>query len=198
MPDHSHNHNASRRVAADESRPASIGRGWRCAWATAGLALGLAAGCGQTNYSNALDTTLTVTNRIVGDTSLSASEKREQLAALGISDLTINLLLRDERTGNQFGGTLETAYNKVKDGQFTALTPDEIQLYGDATDETTFSDEQAQALQTFFAETQINTASELESYLDTPGNEFPEVLDAGEVRAVFIDFDPDDVLEDLP
>jgi hypothetical protein len=159
---------------------------------------GLAAGCGTLIYPDALNTNLTETNGIVNDPDLDGAEKRSQLAALGIPETTINALLRDTRTANQFGGTLESAYDKVVGDNFTGMTPDEIQLYGDATDETTFSDEQAQALQDFFGATGINTATALETYLDTPGSEIPAVLDAGEVRAVFVDFNPDDVLDDLP
>lgn len=164
----------------------------------AGAAALFAAGCGQTNFPDALDTTLTDTNRIISDADLAPNEKRQQLAALGIPDLTINLLLRAERLANQFGGTLESAFNRVINDQFSQMTPDEIQLYGDATAETTFSDQQAFDLSKFFVNNSLNSAQQLEDYLDTPGNEFPSSLNADEVRAVFVDFDPNEVLDDLP
>ena len=165
----------------------------------AGSAVLWIAGCGQTNFgSEVLDTDLTATTRIVNDADLTGDEKRQQLAALGIPDTTINALLRDDRTANQFGGTLETAFNKVTGDGFASLTPDEIQLYGDASEEVTYSDQQGQAIASLFREAEIDNANELERYLDTPGAEFPPDVDSTDLRAVFVDFNPDDVLDDLP
>jgi len=162
------------------------------------LICAFASGCGQTHFPHALDTTLTDTNRIVNDNSLTPDQKRAQLSALGIPDLTINALLRDVTNANQFGGTLESALNKVQGGQLDQMTPDEIQLYADATNQASFSDAQAQSLTDLYDQAGIHTRDELKDYLDNPASELPAGLNATDIRAVFVDFNPSDITSQLP
>lgn len=167
---------------------------WR--W-TIGAAL-LAGGCGQDFYPASLDVTSNAVDEIRDDSGLDAQEKRERLREFGLSELVINGLLRGERTGNQYGGTLTTAFDKVSDGVFATLTPDEIQLYGDASATRTYSDAEAQAVSDLFVVQVINTADELAEYLDNPAIELDAEIDAEDLRAIFVDLAPDDLLDRLP
>lgn len=156
------------------------------------------AGCGQANFDNAVNTDLTQVDRIRSDATLEPQEKRERLARMGFDEVTINALLRDVRLGNQFGGDLESALDKVVGGSYATLTPDEVQAYGDATDLTTFSDESAQAIADLFVDRSINTADELQEYLDDPARVISGQIDVTSLSDVFVDFNPDDALDALP
>ena len=118
----------------------------------------------------------------------------------------INALLTSERTANQYGGDLRSAYDKVKSERFNELTPDEVQLYGDEASDVddgisfTLTDEQAQAIVDFFQDNSVATRNELIAFLDDPikvagiSSEIPSDV----LNDLFIDFDPDALLESLP
>ncbi len=160
-------------------------------------------GCQPEDFDSAVPTTVTDVNRIVNNTSLTAAEKRARLAELGLSPLTINAILRSERTANQFGGDLRSAYDKVKGNQLNRLTPDEVQIYGDAASSAdpnisvNLTDEEAQFMADFFADFGIRSRPELGAFLDE-GNLPPGDVDASVYRSVFVDFDPDTLLDQLP
>lgn len=154
--------------------------------------------CGAQDLETFLGTTLDQVDDIRNDTALEPQEKRDALAALGIDPVTINGILRSVQFGNQFGGTLTTAFNKIVNGEMTTLTPDEVQIYADETGAGTFSDDAAQKLVRFFADNGIWTRESLGEALDDPTIEFVSGLSKDTVRAVFVDFDPDDLIEDLP
>ncbi len=161
-------------------------------------------GCPPEDYPQAAPTTMDVVNDVVDDGTLTAQEKREQLGELGLSPLVINQLLRDERFGNQFGGDLRSAYEKVTNNRLLALTPDEIQIYADGATQvdddfnTSIADSEARPISQFFEEFGILSADELEAYLDTPGNTVPDAIPDGVLRTLFVDFDPDLLLPILP
>lgn len=164
----------------------------------AGLALLGLAGCGQFNFERDLPITLEDLNAIRSDTSLEPEEKRAALEELGIDPVVINGLLRDERLANQFGGSLTTAYEKVVGDRFSDLTPDEIQFYAQTAADITYSDAEAQVIRNFFADTAINDAPSLEAFLDDSTSFLDPDIDGENLRAVFVDADPDDVLLELP
>lgn len=168
-----------------------------CLACAAAAMTALALGCGQTEFPDALDPTPNEVGDIVSS-SLSPQEKRDRLAAMGVDDVTINGLLADERLANQFGGSLQDAIDKVAAGRMFDLTPDEVQYYGDATDITTYADEEAQAIADFFAEHAIGTPDDLQAFLDDPARELPEAIDQQDLEAVFITTSIDDVRDKLP
>lgn len=164
----------------------------------------LAGGCPPENYPYLAPATLRAIDRIRNDDDLGPQEKRTQLEALGLSPVTVNVLLQDERLANQFGGTLRTAYTKVVAPNYRALTPDEIQIYGDEASavDTTLSveltDAEAQAIATFFKDEEISSADDLAAFLEDSANEVPEVIPDGVLRSLFVDFDPTRLLPRLP
>lgn len=175
-------------------------------WLQGGVvALAALCGCQPTGFPASVDATLDEIDRIVDNTDLSPQEKRSRLEALGLSPAVINGLLRDERTGNQFGGDLRSAVGKVVGAQFASLTPDEIQIYADeasAADgplNVTLSDAQAQAIVSLFADENIQAAVDLDAFLDDPANVagLPELITEDTLRDVFVDFDPTRLFERL-
>lgn len=155
-------------------------------------------GCGAQNLDTFLPTTLDHVDDIRNSTALEPQEMRDQLAALGFDDVTINGLLRAITFGNQFGGTITTAYNKVVNGEIFSLTPDEIQIYANESGAGSFTDDSASKLAAWFADNSITTGESLGTALDDPAIEFVSGLGADTVRAVFVDFDPADLLPSLP
>lgn len=145
-------------------------------------------------------------NRIVGDANLSPQEQRELLRLEGLSDSTINAFLRDERLGNQFGGDLTSAFNKITLDQFADLTPDEVQSYGDAATAVdsqvgaTLNDANAQAIVNLFRAEDIDNADELAAFLAEPSNviNLPDTIPDGVLQDLFVDFDPERVRDRLP
>lgn len=141
---------------------------------------------------------------IINDSGLSSQEKRDRLGELGLDPVTINGLLQADRTGNQFGGTLRSSYDKVAGSRFSELTPDELQIYTDAARAAgasitiTLTDEQAQAMRDVLVDENLNSTSDVEAYIADPGNEIPAVLPADAFTQVFISLDPDTVLQQLP
>jgi hypothetical protein len=136
---------------------------------------------------------------------LSAQEKRDRLGELGLDPLTINGLLQSERTGNQFGGTLRTAYEKMSAPRFSDMTPDELQIYTDAARAAgaagfsiNLTDEQAQALRDLLVAERLNSSADVEAFVGDPGKEIPPVLPADALTQIFINLDPDTVLQQLP
>ncbi len=181
----------------------SVDRVGRAALAAAFLFL--LTGCPTENFPEQLTPDETQVNQIVNNDALSAQEKRRLLGDLGIPPTTINFFLDDERTGNQFGGDLRTAFTKVNESVFTRLTPDEIQIYADAASAVdgplniTLSDEQAQNIVIFFGDNFINTAAQLEAFLDDPANAgaLPGQVSENNLRDLFVEFDPSRVLAQL-
>src|SRR5262245_56587908 len=76
-------------------------------------------GCGADSVNGMLDTNTVAVEAIRSDVMLMLEEKRDEFVVLGISQLIINGLLRDQWLGNQYGGDLTSAFNKVVDGQFS-------------------------------------------------------------------------------
>jgi hypothetical protein len=162
------------------------------------VATAVLGGCGQTNFPADLNTNLEQVEEIRDSDDLLPQQKRDELESLGLTPVQINGILRDERLANQFGGTLETAIQKVMSQTLSQLTPDEVQAYGDATGITEYSDSQAQAIADFFADNGISTAESLETLLDDATTEIPTEIDEDNLRAIFVDTVPDDLLDQLP
>lgn len=175
----------------------------------AGVLIGLigvlCTACNTEDFANGLPTTMLDVNRILDNTNLSAQQKRTQLEGLGISPSTVNALLQDERTGNQYGGDLRTAWTKVTGGRLRALTPDEVQIYGDAASAVSstdslnvqFTDDEASDVTVFFKDFNITTTEELGAFLDSGGEPSGSVA-ADTYRGLFVDFDPNTLITQLP
>ena len=163
----------------------------------AGLSAALSAGCGQTEFPAVLDATLEQVDTIRDDESLEPQQKRDALAEFGIDPPTINGLLQEQRLANQYGGDLSSAFDKVADDQLAAMTPDEVQFYGDATDVTTYDDAEAQAIVDLFNDNDLDSRDALEDFLDDPASEVPGTIDEAHLRDVFIDTSLDDVRDKL-
>lgn len=163
----------------------------------------LAGGCPPEDFNRALPITQQQIDEITSNTSLDPYEQRQQLEALGVPPSTVNALFADQRTANQFGGDLRTAYNKVIAPALMILTPDEIQIYGDlassvSTDvDAELTDSEALAVTNFFQANGFNSSAALENYLDR-GGEVPDTIPDGVLEALFVDFDPALLLPELP
>ncbi len=163
-------------------------------------------GCPAESFDSLAPATLAEIDRIRNDTTMPVPEMRSRLAELGLDPITINAVLWDKPLGNQFGGTLRTAYEKLTIPDFTALTPDEIQMFAakatevDDTLSLQFNDQQAQALSNMFRNNSLTSPADLTSYLDTPGNSVPTAVGVGDedVRSLFVDFDLSLLLPELP
>ena len=163
----------------------------------AGLTV-LIAGCPHDVFPGAAPATLDDANRIINNTDLTINERRQQLAALGFSDDTINVLLRDQRTGNQGGGDLRSAQAKVAGDQLATMTPDEVQVYADEVGNVdqntsvTINDLAAADLVRWWQDNDIFARSDLDEALKDPAISvtFPSSLNPDDVRAVFVTFDP--------
>ena len=168
--------------------------------------LALLLGACDVQLRNAFPATLKDVDEIRDNSSLTAQEKRTALVALGFSPTVINALLTDERTANQYGGDLRSAYDKVKGERFTELTPDEVQLYGDGAGDVddgisfTLTDEQAQAIVDFFQNNSVAIRNELIAFLEDPikAATISSKIPANALNDLFVDFDPDALLESLP
>lgn len=138
------------------------------------------------------------------DEDLTVVEKRAELALLGLDDVTINAVLVDERTGNQFGGDLRTAYDKITGGRLDTLTPDEVQIYADAASEATedfnfdLEDNEAAAVVRLLSENELRTTGDLNVYLADGTNPVPSEIPEDFLQNVLVDFDPDLLLDELP
>lgn len=167
------------------------------------LALAYLTGCGVMTVPDAISANGDEVDRIRNNTSLSVQERRRQLGELGLSQLTINALLQSERLGNQFGGDLRSAHAKIAGGQFDQLTPDEIQFFVDAvriedpTITVQVTDANAQATRDLFVNQRVRNTDELSQYLSDPGNELPAGIPDGLLGPVFVDFDPDRVIDQI-
>lgn len=161
-------------------------------------------GCPLENFSNTIPTEQDAINDIVNDTDLEVQERRDALLNLGLTPSTVNGLLSGVRTGNQFGGTLTTAFNKVVAERFTTLTPDEVQLYSDAAETANnalsfnLSDVAALAVTEFFADQTLNTPEEVLAFTNDAGNEIPSEIPTGFLTDVFVDLDPNAIVDQLP
>jgi hypothetical protein len=155
---------------------------------------------------DAYSATLLDVNPILNDTTLTPQQKRDQLEALGFSPTVINGLLRNVRTGNQFGGDLRTAYDKVTGGRLDELTPDEVQIYADEASSVsndfsyTLSDEAAQDIVWVFQTHRLTTAAQLDAFLADPDNvlALPGDIPDGALEDIFVTFDPAELIESLP
>ncbi len=167
--------------------------------------LALVGGCNGP-LSDSLPTTLIQVNAILTDSTLSGEVKRARLAELGFTPAQIDTFLTNERTANQGGGNLRTAYDKVVNSQLNQLTPDEIQLYADAAkvaDSTisfTLSDQNAQAIADLFQSNAIASKDQLSAFLDDPAEAvtIPSTVPDGSLKAVFVTLDPTLLNEQLP
>jgi len=155
------------------------------------------AGCGQTWYPDALGLSQEDLSEISSSDSLGPQQMRDALAAYGIDDVTINGLLSSVRLANQNGGDLASAYEKVVSGQLSTMTPDEVQLYGDATALTTYTDIEAQVIVDYFEDNAIKTIEDLEELLRTNADELPAIIDETNLRNVFNEASTTDVLNKL-
>ena len=175
------------------------------ATALTGMGVIVTAGCGQTYFPDALDATLEQVDLIRNSDTLEPQEMRDELAEYGIDPVTINGLLSGVRLANQFGGDLSSAHKGVDENRLSEMTPDEVQYYGDATDElkpddaeqVDLGDAEAQAIVDLFRNNDIDSVAELEEWLDQPANEVPLGVDEENLRSVFIDTDTDDVRDEL-
>ncbi len=167
---------------------------------------GVLAGC-DAPRPEGLPAGLDQINAIVNDESLTVQQKRSQLEDLGLNPLVINAILASERTGNQFGGDLRTAYDKVTGGHLNELTPDEVQIYGDEVEavsangtDFTFTDAQAQEIVDLFRANNIATSAELSAFLDDPASAavLPADLTSAQLTRLFVDFDTTLLLPKLP
>ena len=163
----------------------------------AAIGVMVGAGCGQLCYPDALDVTLEQVDLIRNSDTLTPQEQRDALAEYGLDPLTINGLLSSIRLANQFGGDLSSAYDKVVNDQLSSMTPDEVQYYGDATDEATLEDAEAQAIVDLFQDNEIDSLTELEEWLDNEANELPAGIDELNLRGVFVDTSTDYVRDKL-
>lgn len=161
-------------------------------------------GCPPENFPNTIETESDDINAIVNDTDLEPQDRRDALLNLGLSPTTVNGLLSGERTGNQFGGTLTTAFEKVVAERFTTLSPDEVQLYSDAAEVAnpalnfTLTDGSALVVTEFFADQSINTSEQILAFTDDTGNEVPSEIPDDFLTDVFVDLDPNAIVEQLP
>jgi hypothetical protein len=168
----------------------------------AGLAAGLI-GCDR-QYPAQFPTTIQEVNEIVNDTDLTPQQKRERLEALGLTPVVINAVLRDDETGNQFGGDLTSAFAKIVQGRLNELTPDEVQIYAEAASEApsgpnvSFSDDQAQLVVNLFVDNELRTLAEVEGYLSNESNELHGDLNRDRLTELFVEFDPNNVRDQLP
>jgi hypothetical protein len=188
-----------------QTRPAPGGAGATLSLAaTVLLMLAPLAGCSTVTVGAAVNSTIGDTNTIVQAGNLTAQEKRDLLTELGYTQVEINGLLRTDRIGNQFGGDLTSAYEKAAAGQLSTLTPDEVQIYADGASAadpdvgTSFDDNEARLIVDLFNEYDLNTGEELGEFFDDSPELVPEGLDAEDLRTVFVDFDPDDLRDELP
>ncbi|MGE3182217.1 MAG: hypothetical protein AB7N71_11350 [Phycisphaerae bacterium] len=165
----------------------------------------LAGGCPNATRTE-FPTNFLEANRFIQDTSLTPQERREQIRLLGITDSVINALMLDTRLGNQFGGDLRSAYDKVTGNGYQRLTPDEVQFFGDeATDvsasvDATLDDEEAQAIVNLFQDESLNNSADLATFLADPANsvKIPDAIPDGVLEDLFVDFDTDLLIERLP
>ncbi len=163
-------------------------------------------GCPPEDYGTLVPATLTQINRIHGDPNMPPWEMRSRLADLGLDAATIDAVMSDKPLGNQSGGTLRTAYEKLTEPQYTALTPDELQIFAvqassvDTALNVQFSDDQAQALANWFRDNDLNSGAEVDAYLNVPGHTAPAGIENGAetVRSLFVSFDYSLLLPELP
>lgn len=160
--------------------------------------LALSGGCGQLHFPGDYPTVLEDVQEIQNDADMEPQEKREALYELGFSDEVINGLLRETRLGNQFGGDLRSAFDKVVSEHMADMTPDEIQVYGDEGPGVSLTDDEAQSITQFLEDFGLNSREALEDYLDAPGAFVPSSVDEQDLRDVFVDFEPDDLIPKLP
>jgi hypothetical protein len=166
----------------------------------------LVCGCPSENYPNQLPATGAEINRIVQNNQLTSQEARTELVALGVDPVTINGLLQAQRLANQFGGDLRTAYTKITKPEFTSLTPDEVQVWGDEASaldpndslSVTLTDAEAQAIVTLFRDEGLTSSTALKDFLADPLSSVPSTIPDGVLQSLFVDFDPTRLLTKLP
>lgn len=169
------------------------------------LFLVLAGGC-DAPVLDALPPTLEQVQSIRDDNDLSSQQKRTALEQLGLTPLVINGVLGSVRTGNQYGGDLRSAYDKVTGDQLNELTPDEVQIYGDAASDAeadldvVLNDAEAQAIVDVFRDNEIASKDDLLDLLEDPVKAamIPGDVPDGALNDLFVDFDPAALLESLP
>jgi hypothetical protein len=163
----------------------------------------LLAGCVPQTPENAVPASRQDVEAIRDNESLTLQERRETLAAMGLSEIVINVVMIDQRLANQFGGDLRTALNKVSGERLSDLTPDEVQYYADAASGNNgapffdIQDEEAQAISDLFVDENINSADDVEAFLDDPNAEIPEATSRETLQDLFVDVDPNDLVDQL-
>ncbi len=161
-------------------------------------------GCEPNVFPASAGPSLQQVEQIRDDDGLTAVEKRAELALLGLDDVTINAILVEERTGNQFGGDLRTAFDKVTGGRLDTLTADEVQIYADAASEASedfnfdLEDDEAAAVVRLLRDNEIRTTGDLNVYLANGTNPVPSDIPEDLLQDVLIDFDSDLLLDELP
>lgn len=166
--------------------------------------VGALGGCPPELYPTLAPTTLEEANEIINDADLTRQERRDELAALGFSQRTINALLSADRFANQYGGDPRSAYEKVTAPDYTRLTPDEVQFFNadavsvSADYSTEVDDVAAQAIVDLFREYDLDSPEELEAFLDDESNRVPTTIPEGVLEFLFVELDPDLVLPRLP
>jgi hypothetical protein len=164
----------------------------------------LAGGCPPETFPDLVPATLAEITRIQAEDTVRPQDQREELEALGLSPSTINALLRDKDLGNQFGGDLRSAYLKVVEPDFQALTPDEIQIYAAAATTLqsslgiSFTDVQAQDIVDFFSSADLSSPEELAAFLEATPEFVPSSVTAANLQSLFVTFDPARTLTMLP
>ena len=167
--------------------------------------LALLAGCAGP-LAESMPFTRADISKITADDTLTPQEKRTELEKLGLSPTVINAILSGTRLGNQYGGDLRTAYEKVTTGRYNEMTPDEVQIFGDeasSVDDTldyTITDGQAQDIVSFFEANEIATVDDLLNFLDDPMSvlSIPGTIPDGVLNDLFINFDTDLLIDVLP
>lgn len=160
-------------------------------------------GCPPETYPDVLGVTFEEVTRITNDDELTPQEQREALEELGLSSSTINSILRTTRTANQDGGDLRTAYNKLVEPAYQKLTPDEIQIFADQATElddeidVELNDEAALEISRVLIRSDIDSPEDMQTFLDRGGSVPGEVPD-GALEALFIDFDLELLVPELP
>jgi hypothetical protein len=168
-----------------------------------GLVALVLTGC-PTTFENTLPPLLTDVATVRDSTTLTSQQKRQRLVDMGLTPEVINGILVDERTANQFGGDLRSAYLKVTNAEFASMTPDEVQLYddaagaADATAALNLTDAQAQAIVDVLVTNNIQTKDDMTAFLDNANNVIPAGVPSGSLKTIFVDFDPSKIADKVP
>lgn len=161
-------------------------------------------GCTPQTFPESVGVTSGAIDAIRDNTELTGTQKREALAAAGLDPVLINAVLKNDRTSNQFGGTLRTAFDKVTtSGRLDELTPDEMQLYSDAVESELgtsngLTDVSAQAIVKLLTDNNLTSLDSLKTFIDDPANEIPADIPNDFLKNVLVEFNHDLLIPKLP